>query len=79
MPFQGLSVRLSFWTEQVVCELVVGTQMGGCGFQEKCHLHPALDCEAENWAGKNRSFAKANSDALGIGEITSALEDEDDL
>ncbi len=53
--------------------------MGGCGFQEKCHLHPALDCEAENWAAKNQSFAKANSDELGIGEITSALEDEDDL
>src|SRR6266851_5781014 len=58
---------------------VVGTQMGGCGFQEKCHLHPALDCEAENWAAKNRSFAKANSDELGIGESIAALEDENDL
>jgi site-specific recombinase XerD len=32
---------------------LLGLQMGGCGFQEECHLHPALDCEAENWAAKN--------------------------
>src|SRR5262249_30720851 len=53
--------------------------MGGCGFQEKCDLHPSFDCKAENWPTQNRSFAKANSDERGIGESTAALEDENDL
>src|SRR2546425_3341649 len=74
-PYGCLSGRRKW----VASRGIVGTQMGGCGFQENCHLHPALDCEAENWAAKNRSFAKANSDERGIGEITAALEDENDL
>jgi hypothetical protein len=41
---------------------IVGTQMGGCGFQEKCDSHSAFHCESENWAAKNRSLAKANSE-----------------
>src|SRR5258706_13076822 len=55
---------------------IVGTQMGGCGFQEKRHLHPALDCEPENWAAKNRSSTKSNSDELRLGQGHSPLEAE---
>jgi Phage integrase family len=53
--------------------------MGGCGFQEKCDSHSAFHCESENWAAKNRSLAKANSDERENGESTSGLEDENDL
>ena len=53
--------------------------MGGCGFQEKCNLYPSLDCEAENWPTQDRSVTETNSIEFGVGEGTSALEDEDDL
>src|SRR5215471_10099315 len=53
--------------------------MGGCGFQEKRDSHSAFHRKSEDRAAKNRSFAETNSDELGNGESTSALEDENEL